>query len=883
MSPPADSPTVRAPRWAIPMMAGGTAVIVAQHLWPTPVGGLAHNAVQVFASCSMMLGVVVGLRGQPHFERWCITAFAAIKLGLQFYWTLTGAVGGPSGPHTWADQVNLVGVGIGVAGLLVLSTRGMARRSWLRVASDTALVASALMATAWTVMFSDLELHRATDGGIPALIMTPAGDIIAAALILVVAVHQPERRYLRWLSAAVFIWTISDLVSAYHSGHGFGSNHLVVLCAWFLGPLMIGITARLMEVSPPSFAITSTRRIWTYAPVALAIGSIMWVLARRGSLDVATLWVGLVMGLFIVANQITSTLEVRELLTANETSTALLSLSEQRFRLAFEGSPVGIAVVENGIITDANPLIASLIGRQRGELIGRAPGELVTSSEIPEVQPEDWRALTESTDLLDIEFEVVHDDGSTHTLAATVARAESANSSIIIAQDVTERRADTVRLAHLALHDPLTGLPNREAFVEMADRALSDDQCQGVAIAFLDLDRFKVINDSLGHALGDRMLETAAQRIAAAVGDDGFVARFAGDEFTILLPDTLRSTAMEIIERVRVRLVEPIDLGEGASIYPTASIGVTWFTSGTGDCDAALRQADLAMYRAKALGRNRVELFDSRSVDASGSELRIVGELHRAAANDELRAHYQPIVDVETGLTLGFEALMRWQHPARGLLPPSEFMDAAESSGLIVELGEWILREALGQLATWQRAAGTRPLTMSINMAARQITDDYADLVAEVLLVTGVDPDTVWLEITETALMSDVLTAEEVLHRLAGMGLHLTVDDFGTGYSSLTHLLRFPIDGLKIDRSFTDGIGRNHQADAICEGVISLARALGLKTVAEGVEHQVQLDRLRELGCPFAQGYLFSRPQPPEEVARAEGFGVAAFIPERAR
>jgi diguanylate cyclase (GGDEF)-like protein/PAS domain S-box-containing protein len=865
------------------MMIGGTALIVVQHRWPTPVGGFGHNAVQVFASCSMMWGVVIGLRGQPRLERWSITAFAAIKLGLQLYWTFTGAISGPSGPHSWADQVNLVGVGIGVVGLLVLSTRGMARRSWLRVASDTALVASALMATAWTVLFSDLELHHATEGGILALIMTPAGDIIAAALILVVAVHQPERRYLRWLSAAVFIWTISDLVSAYHRGHGFGSNHLIVLGAWFLGPLMIGITARLMEVSPPSFAISSTRRIWAYAPVALAIGSIMWVLARRGSLDAASLWVGLVMGFFIVVNQITSTLEVRELLNANETSTALLTLSEQRFRLAFEGSPVGIAVVENGIITDANPLIASLIGRKRCELIGREPGELVSSSEIPEVQPADWRALTETTDSLDIEFEVVHDDGSTHTLAATVARAESANSSIIIAQDVTERRADTARLAHIARHDQLTGLPNREAFLDTANAALTDRSGQGVSIAFLDLDRFKVVNDSLGHAVGDQILTTAARRIATAIGADGFVARFAGDEFTILLPDIRRSEALEALERVRVELVAPIELGQGASIYPTASIGAVWFASGTGDCERALMQADAAMYRAKALGRNRVEVFDARSSDASGGELRIVGELHRAAANHELRAHYQPIIEVESGLTVGFEALMRWQHPTRGLLPPSEFMDAAESSGLIVELGEWILREALGQLVTWQRAAGTRPLTMSINMAARQITDEYADLVDEVLLSTGLDPDTVWLEITETAMMSDALTAEGVLHRLAGMGLHLTVDDFGTGYSSLTHLLRFPVDGIKVDRSFTQGLGQNRQADAICEGIISLAKALGLKTVAEGVEHRTQLERLRELGCPLAQGYLFSRPQPAEEIAQVHGFMTSPFIPARAR
>jgi len=877
-------PTTRAPRWALPLIVGGVVLIAVQHRWPTPAGTVAHNAIQLCVPFVLVWGASIGLRGQRRPERILIMTFAVINAVVQVYWTFSGAISGPSSQGTWADDVSLFALALGVIGLLILSTRGLSRWTWGRVASDSALVAASMMAVVWINVFQPMQAKGLVPGGVPTFFVLPAVDLVGLAVILIATLHQPERSYLRWLSAGVAAAALSDIVNAYHHGHGHSTDHLVVICGWFAAPAFLALGARLVTPTPPSFGISSTRRLWVYVPVVAAIASAVF-LAERGPLDRTGIAMCALLGLCLVINQGAVSTELRGLLDAKADALALLGLSQERFRVAFEGSPIGIAVIEDGVITDANPLMCQLFGRTHDELLGLVPERFVPHDVRDVVRLQDWRVLTGSTVGRSFEFDTTRPDGTVVTLALTVAKSDdfSSDRRIAIAQDVTQLRADTERLANLARRDELTGLTNRATFVTIADQHLTNPGPQGTAIAFLDIDRFKVINDSLGHVSGDRVLQSAAHRIAEATGDDGIVSRFAGDEFTILFPDTSPQGASEVLERVRVRLRERVELGNGASLYPTASVGVTWLAPGTGDSRTSLAQADAAMYRAKALGRNRVEFFDRLTTDLGENELRIVADLHKAIANHELRAFYQPIIDVATGHTSGFEALLRWQHPTRGLLPPSEFIDAAESSGLIVEIGEWILREALAQLATWTKLRPARPITMSVNMASRQITDDYADLVAEVLGITGVDPDSVWLEITETALMADVHAAEKILSRLTALGVHLTVDDFGTGYSSLTYLRRFPVDGIKVDKSFTEGLGQDHQADAICEGVISLGNALGLKTVAEGVEQPVQMERLRQLGCLFAQGYLFSRPVPPEQITIDADLPEQAAIPERAR
>ena len=423
------------------------------------------------------------------------------------------------------------------------------------------------------------------------------------------------------------------------------------------------------------------------------------------------------------------------------------------------------------------------------------------------------------------------------------------------AEDITERKASGERLAHQAIHDPLTGLPNRLLFVDRLRRALAgtDPHANGdgtfpagrIAVLFLDLDHFKVVNDSLGHSAGDRLLVAVADRLRAAIRPDDTVARFGGDEFTVLctgVPD--ETTARELADRVANAVCRPVQLAEG-EVFVTASIGIALSGGELETPETLLRNADSAMYGAKDHGRSRAELFDSGAHDRAVTHLRTGNELHRALERSELRLHYQPIVSLETGRITGFEALMRWEHPERGMVRPDEFIGLAEETGLIVPMGRWAL-------------AGGVPAGVVVALAGRDADDQREPVAAP---ARGADahrrgrrgpahdarsiPTSIWLEITESTLMRDAETAVVTLGKLRALGVHLSVDDFGTGYSSMTYLKRFPVEALKVDRSFVDGLGEESGDTAICTAVVSLAHALGLRAVAEGVETASQVAALR--------------------------------------
>ena len=376
---------------------------------------------------------------------------------------------------------------------------------------------------------------------------------------------------------------------------------------------------------------------------------------------------------------------------------------------------------------------------------------------------------------------------------------------------------------------------------------------------FVDLDHFKVINDSLGHAAGDRLLVAVADRLRAAIRPSDTLARFAGDEFTILcngVPD--EATAVELAERVAAAVAKPLALVEG-EVFVTASVGIALGGGELETPETLLRSADAAMHRAKEQGWARCEIYDTNSHDQAVRHLRTGNDLHRALERSELRIHYQPILSLETGHLAGFEALLRWEHPERGLVGPDEFVPLAEETGLVVPIGSWVLEEACRRSAAWHRRGA--PVTISVNLSPRQLAEpSLPQAVAGVLRRTQIDPDAVWLEITESTLMRDAESAVTRLRALRALGIHRAVDDFGTGYSSMSYLKRFPVEALKVDRSFIDGLGREPEDSAICTAVISLAHALGLRAVAEGVETPEQLAELRTLGCEMAQGYLFGKP-----------------------
>ena len=385
-----------------------------------------------------------------------------------------------------------------------------------------------------------------------------------------------------------------------------------------------------------------------------------------------------------------------------------------------------------------------------------------------------------------------------------------------------------------------------------------------VGVLFLDLDRFKVVNDSLGHAIGDDLLKTLSARLRAALRPEDTVARFGGDEFVIFCEDvTQESMVHDVAERVRQTVARPTVLAQ-REIFVTASIGVVVSRPSSDTPETVLRNADAAMYGAKGQGGSRIECFDPHTHQRSVEDLELEADLHRAVERRELVVHYQPIVDLVSGRVSGFEALIRWIHPTRGLVRPNDFICLAEDTGLIVPIGAWILEEACRQTARWQSRRGGigPPLTISVNVAPRQLSEpSLARQVGEVLQHTGIDPRTVWLELTEGAL-SHADTAINALQALRALGLHLAVDDFGTGYSSLAHLKAFPVEALKIDQSFVDGLGTDPNDTTIVSAVVGLAHSLGLAAIAEGLEAPSQLAELRTLGCDYAQGYLFGAPQP---------------------
>nr|WP_297427108.1 GGDEF domain-containing phosphodiesterase [uncultured Actinotalea sp.] len=551
-----------------------------------------------------------------------------------------------------------------------------------------------------------------------------------------------------------------------------------------------------------------------------------------------------------------------------------LDHSERRFRSAFDGAPVGMVILgleppEAGRILEANQTLAELLGRPPEELMGHPWAEFCHPDELAATEHEVAAMAEGSSSGYQQERRVRRADGEwawVRVTASVVHREDAPSYVIEHVEDVTARRAAEAELAHRALHDGLTGLGNRTLLVDHVGMALAElpGTGRGLALLFCDLDRFRDVNDTLGHTAGDEVLRETARRLSETVRAPDTVARLSGDEFVVALRVRDEVEALRVARRLHARLSEPVVL-RGFRLVVGPSIGVTTTRDPAADPEVLLREADLAMHQAKRPGRDKWVLYDEALHTAAIERLATEEALRRALDHDGFRLLFQPIVDAADGRVVSAEALLRLVQPDGGMLGPEAFIDVAETSDLIVPIGDWVLQQATRQLARWQERVPDMQVT--VNVSTRQVSHlVLADQLARAAQTSGVDPSRVLLEITEHVLLDAGEAAAAELGRVTDAGSRLAIDDFGTGYASLAYLKRFPVSVVKIDRSFVEGLDRPGEDSAIVEAVVGLARTLGLQVVAEGVETAGQLEALRRLGCGRVQGFHLGRPMAGDEL-----------------
>ena len=551
-------------------------------------------------------------------------------------------------------------------------------------------------------------------------------------------------------------------------------------------------------------------------------------------------------------------------------------VAESRFETGFEQSAIGAVIADlDGIPRRVNQALRDLLGRTDAELTGQRWADYGHPDEMP-LADAVLASLAAGHENYYDERRYIRPDGSLVWAATNVAIVRDKNvPQYVFAQlkDITERKEMEAESSHRALHDSLTGLPNRLLLTDRLTHGLAGSKRRDsrMGVIFLDVDQFKVVNDSLGHTSGDGLLSEAANRIEHAIRPGDTVARFGGDEFVIVCDDVTASAVEQIAQRVLRAFVRPW-LINGQELHVTASLGIA-LSNDASTPESLLRDSDTAMYRAKELGRGRIEMFDETLSTRASQRLSISSALHHALERQELSVHYQPVIDLRTREMVSVEALLRWRSASLGDVTPADFIPVAEETGLIVPIGAWLLEEASRQLVEWQQLQTAldhgRLLSLAVNLSVRQmLSPDITDRIARVLAKSGMRSDDLCLELTESVFMQDADYFGRTLNELKALGVSLAIDDFGTGYSSLSYLRRFPVDSVKIDRAFVDGLETDSNDTALVQAIVAMAQALGLSVTAEGVETAQQMMCLTKLGVPRAQGFFIARPMPPENVTR---------------
>ena len=853
--------------------------------------GSAAAAIVTAAAC---LRRARGLAGRNRCG-WALIGLGALSWGLgQCVWTYLESFQGR--PDPFPSQADLGYLGMIVLtpiGLLILPSTAQALAVRIRSVLDGLMVATSLLLVAWVVVIQPL-LRAGQDRPVELYlsIAYPLGDVVIMTMVVYMLALQRRRgrnfARLALVGGGIVAFAVSDIGYAYlNLVEAYGSGDTTD-AGWFAGFGLILLAAAKPagedeKLQPAADAAGQPVGILLpyLAVLAALFSSVLWY-AKTGHSDVIVAYARSALILLIVGRQLLTLWENRDLTRTLEARvadrTAELFASEQRFHALVQHSSDVVSVLspESDVLYQSES-VQRVFGYTAQGLTGRRLTRLMD----PESGLRLAQALRQvagrpyATTVLEVT--VPHRDGRRRQAEVTITNLLSDPSVaglVLNARDISERKELQDQLVHEAYHDALTQLANRVLFRERVAAALrrrtpADD----VTVLFLDLDGFKEVNDSLGHLAGDQLLVQVADRLRESVRESDVVARFGGDEFAVLVESPLGSGDAELVaQRIVDVLAEPF-ASETRDIHVEASIGLAaagrLAGADTDGPEQLMRNADLAMYQAKAAGGGCYASYHPHMLSGLVERLQLEADLRLALERGELRLHYQPTVDLATSEVIGFEALVRWQHPVRGMIPPVEFVPIAEATGLVVPLGRWVLHEACRQAVEWTRAAGGRPVKMAVNVSVRQFDRaDLVDVVAGILAETGMPADRLCLEMTESVLMTDTDDNLEQLLRLKALGVTLAIDDFGTGYSSLAYLRRFPVDTLKIDRSFVERLGAVTDDSALADTIVQLGKSLGMATVAEGIEEFGQLAALREMGCHFAQGYYFSQPVPAAEAGR---------------
>ena len=758
--------------------------------------------------------------------------------------------------------------------LLAVLTFPRGRRSRadaIRFTLDTLTVVSAAAMVTWHFVLSPLFGGAASQDTITIYTIYAGLDLITLVSAASMLLQDPGitlRRSSWWIATGLMLCAIANTT---WSGLNLIYAPTVAQVTDVLrigGYLMIGLGtcvgwADARGIAPQGRAVQLRARFSIVPYVAVALGyGLLFFMALRESYRITDLVVGaMALTVLVMARQLTAVHENMRLYmeqTAKET--------EARFRSLVQHSSDVFAILDPlGIIRYVSPATERVFGSSAERMTNRTLAELVHEADRAAYEAHFSASLMGSSSTSHIGCRMMRTDGEwmrTETVATNLLADASVNGIVLTIRDVTERVTLEEHLRHQALHDPLTGLGNRALFQDRVAHALaraerSNDE---VAVIFLDLDNFKEINDSLGHAAGDAVLVQTANRLRTCLRDSDTAARFGGDEFALLLEQTRgEGEVMDVADRISAALSRPLQV-EGKDADLNASIGIAR-AQPSQSADEVLRNADVAMYHAKARGKACAVLYESGMHAAVLDRIEMQADLRKAVERGELSLVYQPIVELGTQQIIGAEALVRWNHPYRGLVSPVDFIPLAEETGIIVEIGEWVLRTAATDAASWPVPPGAQPVTITVNLSARQMVDgNFIDIVKNTLERTRLHSDRLVLELTESMLVGRSTDTLGLLHRIRALGVRIAIDDFGTGYSSLGYLSQYPLDVLKIDRSFVQGMDKGPNGRALASAVVALGRSLKLKVVAEGIERAEQEWDLRNLGCDYGQGYLYSKP-----------------------